>query len=55
MRGDRDTLAPKDLVEEVHPEIKGSRLLEFKGGHVFFLLENRRFTEAVLEFLRGLG
>lgn len=55
MRGDRDTLAPKDLVEEVHSGIKGSRLVEFKGGHIFFLWENKRFTEAVLEFLKGLG
>jgi len=55
MRGDRDTLAPKDLVEEVHSGIKGSRLVEFKGGHIFFLWENKKFTEAVSEFLRGLG
>jgi 3-oxoadipate enol-lactonase len=37
MRGDRDSLAPKNLVEEVHSGIRGSRLLEFKGGHIFFL------------------
>ncbi len=55
MRGDRDSLAPEDLVEEVHSGIRGSRLLEFKGGHVFFLLENKKFTGAVEEFLAGLG
>jgi 3-oxoadipate enol-lactonase len=55
MRGDRDTLAPRDLVEDVHSGIKGSRLVEFKGGHIFFLWENKKFTDAVSEFLRGLG
>jgi len=55
LRGDRDTLAPRDLVEEIHSGIKGSRLLEFKGGHIFFLWENEKFTEAVSEFLTGLG
>jgi 3-oxoadipate enol-lactonase len=55
MRGERDTLAPKDLVEEVRSGIKGSRLVEFKGGHIFFLLENKKFTDAVLEFLAALG
>jgi 3-oxoadipate enol-lactonase len=55
MRGDRDTLAPKDLVEEVHSGIKGSKLVEFKGGHIFFLWENKKFTDAVSEFLTALG
>lgn len=55
MRGDRDSLAPKVLVEEVHSGIKCSRLMEFKGGHIFFLWENKKFTEAVSEFLEGLG
>lgn len=55
LRGDRDTLAPKNLVEEVHSGIKGSRLIEFKGGHIFFLWENEKFTDAVSEFLQGLG
>jgi 3-oxoadipate enol-lactonase len=55
LRGERDTLAPKDLVQEVHSGIKGSRLVEFKGGHIFFLWENKKFTGAVSEFLAGLG
>jgi 3-oxoadipate enol-lactonase len=55
MRGDRDSLAPKDLVEEVQSGIKGSRLVEFNGGHIFFLWENAKFTEAVSEFLAALG
>jgi len=55
MRGDRDTLAPKDLVEEVHSGIKGSRLIEFKGGHIFFLWKNKEFTDAASDFLRQVG
>ena len=55
MRGERDTLAPRDLVEEVHSGIKGSRLVEFKGGHIFFLWENKKFTDAVSEFLQALS
>ncbi len=55
MRGDRDTLAPKGLVEELRSGIKGSRLIEFRGGHLFFLWENEKFTDSVLEFLRGLA
>jgi 3-oxoadipate enol-lactonase len=55
MRGDRDTLAPKGLVEELRSGIKGSRMIEFRGGHIFFLWENEKFTDSVLEFLRGLG
>jgi pimeloyl-ACP methyl ester carboxylesterase len=53
MRGDTDTLAPKNLVEEVHSGIKGSRLIEFKGGHTFFLWKNKEFTGAVSAFLQG--
>jgi len=55
MRGDKDTLAPKNLVEEVHSGIKGSKLVEFKGGHTFFLWRNKKFTEAVSEFLQTLA
>ena len=56
MRGDRDTLAPKALVDELHAGIKGSRLLEFKGGHIFFVWnKNEEFSDAATEFLEGVG
>jgi len=55
MRGDGDTLAPKGLVDELHSGIKGSSLVEFKGGHLFFLWDNKGFTETALLFLRALG
>jgi hypothetical protein len=43
------------LVEEVHSRIGGSRLIEFKGGHIFFLWENMKLTDTVSEFLQSLG
>ncbi len=39
----------------MHSGIKGSNLIESKGGHIFFLWENKRFTEDVSEFLQSLG
>jgi 3-oxoadipate enol-lactonase len=54
MRGDRDTLAPADLVDELQSGIKGSRLEVFKGGHIFFIVHNKTFTGAALGFL-GVG
>ena len=55
MRGTRDTLAPEGLVEELRSGIKGSKLIELKGGHLFFIWENEKFTDSVLEFLQGLS
>jgi 3-oxoadipate enol-lactonase len=55
MRGDRDTIASRDLVEELHAGIKGSRLVVFKGGHLFFVWDNKGFTEAASGFLREVG
>ena len=37
------------------PVSRARRLIEFKGGHTFFLWENDKFTEAVSEFLKSLG
>ena len=55
MRGDRDTIAPADLVEELHSGIKGSKLEVLKGGHRFFIFHNEAFTDAVSAFLRDDG
>jgi 3-oxoadipate enol-lactonase len=55
MCGDRDSLVPKDLVDELHSRIKSSKLVEFRGGHIFFLWETPKFTAAVLEFIQSLG
>jgi hypothetical protein len=40
------------MAEELHRGIPGSRLLTFKGGHLFFLIrERQRFVHAVADFV----
>jgi len=52
MHGKRDRSAPLALAEEMHAAIPGSTLRVFRGGHLFFLLrDRRRFLEAVAEFV----
>ena len=54
LHGKKDRIAPYRLAEEMHAGIKGSKMVTFNGGHIFLFLQSRQFTEAVLEFLRGL-
>lgn len=52
LHGGRDRAAPPVLAEEMHDRIKGSRMVVFKGGHLFFYIrEPRRFLESVRDFL----
>lgn len=52
LHGGHDRVAPLALAEEMHGRIAGSRLVVFKGGHLFFLIrEPRRFLESVRDFL----
>lgn len=52
MHGKNDKTAPYALAEEMHAGIRGSRLLAFNGGHIFFLLRERQhFLDAIAEFL----
>jgi 3-oxoadipate enol-lactonase len=54
MHGRRDKVAPLAVAEELHNEIRGSKLLLFKGGHLFFLLrEPQRFISSLSDFLNG--
>ena len=40
------------LAEEMHTGIRGSHLMTFQGGHIFFLTsERQQFLEATAEFL----
>lgn len=48
-RGDR--LAHVELAEEMHAGIKGSKMVMFDGGHVFFMGMKDRFCEAIFNFL----
>jgi len=52
MQGRRDKTAPFALAEEMQRGIRGSKLLPFAGGHLFFLLrERQRFLDATAAFL----
>ena len=42
MNGAKDKSAPRELAEELHAGIKGSKLFMFKGGHMFFMLRERQ-------------
>lgn len=52
LHGRSDRAAPLALAEELHRGIPGSQLQTFKGGHLFFLIrERRRFGDAVADFV----
>jgi len=56
MHGRRDRGAPLAMAEEMHRAIAGSQLQIFRGGHLFFVLrDRRRFLAAVDQFLDGPG
>ncbi len=53
MHGKNDKTIPLYLAEEMHAAIKGSKMLTFGGGHLFFLIKERqKFLDAVAEFLK---
>ena len=52
MHGKKDKSVPYHLAEGMHSEIKGSKMLTFEGGHLFFLMKERqKFLDAVAEFV----
>jgi pimeloyl-ACP methyl ester carboxylesterase len=52
MHGRSDRAAPLAMAEEMQREIPGSRLVTFRGGHLFFLIrERQRFVDAVADFV----
>jgi pimeloyl-ACP methyl ester carboxylesterase len=52
LHGRNDRTAPLALAEELQRGIPGSRLQTFKGGHLFFLIrERRRFADVVAEYI----
>jgi hypothetical protein len=53
MHGKKDKSVPYHLAEEMHTGIKDSKMLTFKGGHLFFLMKERQqFLDAVAVFLK---
>lgn len=54
MHGKADKTAPYMLAEELHNGIQGSQMRTFKGGHIFFLInERQQFLDATAEFLES--
>lgn len=51
LHGLKDKIAPFKLAEELHAGISGSKLIAFKGGHAFPLMQRERFITEVLAFL----
>jgi pimeloyl-ACP methyl ester carboxylesterase len=52
LHGLRDKLAPLAVAQEMHQGIAGSKLVTFKGGHLFFLIrEPHRFLKTVADFV----
>ena len=53
MHGKKDKVVPYTLAEEMHTGIKGSKMLTFAGGHLFFLIKERQqFLDAIAEFIK---
>ena len=53
LHGKKDKIIHQ-LNEEMHNSIQGSKTITFNGGHRFFFWD-KRFTEAVLEFLDNIN
>jgi pimeloyl-ACP methyl ester carboxylesterase len=52
MHGKKDKIVLYKLAEEMHTGIKGSKMLTFAGGHVFFFMKERQqFLDAIAEFV----
>jgi pimeloyl-ACP methyl ester carboxylesterase len=52
MHGKKDKSIPYYLAEEMHTGIKGSKILTFEGGHLFFLVKERQqFLDSVAKFV----
>jgi pimeloyl-ACP methyl ester carboxylesterase len=55
LHGKKDAVAPYYLAEELHAGIKGSKIIDFDGGHTFSFRENERYARAIIDFLTGLN
>jgi len=50
LHGKKDKSAPYHLAEAMQSGIKGSKMLTFDGGHLFFILRQQQFIEAIVDF-----
>lgn len=51
LHGKKDKIASYKFAVEMNECIKNSKLITFKRGHYIFLMESRRLTESVSDFL----
>ena len=51
LHGKKDKSAPYPWAEAMHNGIKGSQMLTFPGGHIFFIFNQKPFLEATFTFL----
>lgn len=55
LHGKRDKSVPYPLVEAMHRGIKGSEMITFNGGHLFFIMRPQQFLAAIEDFLASLS
>lgn len=53
LHGKKDKSAPYRLAEEMHKGIRGSKMITFNGGHLFFIFRSKQFIEAISDFLES--
>jgi pimeloyl-ACP methyl ester carboxylesterase len=53
LHGTSDRLVSPGLAEEIHAGIKGSKMITFAGGHLFFMTMPGQFCRTVSDFLYG--
>jgi 3-oxoadipate enol-lactonase len=51
LHGKQDQSAPYRLAEEMHSGIKDSKMITFQGGHLFFIVRQKQFIDAITDFL----
>jgi 3-oxoadipate enol-lactonase len=51
LHGKKDKIAPYPLAEAMQSGIKGSQMLTFPGGHLFFIVRQKQCIEAIADFL----
>ncbi len=51
LHGQKDKTAPYPLAKAMHAGIQGSHMQTFDGGHLFFIVRQKQFIEAITDFL----
>jgi 3-oxoadipate enol-lactonase len=54
LHGRRGRVAPLALAEEMHARIRGSRMITYRGGHLFFIVRREEFVAATADILESV-